>query len=164
MTEEERARAYLLRLFKHRPRSRYEALTRLQRKGFAREIIESVLEQAERARIVDDARFAQLWVEDRLSRRPRSRRALERELRAKGIAPEHIQRAIERAGLDEEALAKRLVTERLPKLRSLDGPTRLRRLVGFLRRRGFSQETIRHVLSSVVRLRESDNIDSDEDI
>ena len=148
MTEEERARAYLIKLFKHRPRSRYEALTRLQQKGFSREVIESVLEQAERARILDDAKFAQLWVEDRLSRRPRSRRLLERELRAKGIAPEHIQRAIARAELDEEAIARKLITERLPRLRSLDEQTRLRRLAGFLRRRGFSKQTISRVLKA----------------
>ncbi len=146
MTEEERARAYLVKLFKHRPRSRHEAFTRLHQKGFSREIIESVLEQAARAGILDDAKFAQLWVEDRLARRPRSRRALERELRAKGVAPEHIERALARAGLDEEAVARELVAERLSRLRSLDEPTRLRRLVGFLRRRGFSHQTIQRVL------------------
>lgn len=146
MTEEERARAYLLKLFKHRPRSRYEVLTRLQQKGFSKEIIEFVLEQAARAKILDDAKFAQLWVEDRLARRPRSRRALEHELRAKGIAPEHIQRAIAHAGLDEEAIARRLIAERLPRLRSLDEATRLRRLAGFLRRRGFSEHVIRQAL------------------
>ncbi|MFN4218450.1 MAG: regulatory protein RecX [Candidatus Bipolaricaulia bacterium] len=146
MTEEERARAYLVKLFKHRPRSRYEVFARLHQKGFSQEIIESVLEQAAHAGIVDDAKFAQLWVEDRLARRPRSRRMLERELRAKGIAPEHIQQAIARAGLDEEALARQLVAERLPRLRLLDEQTRLRRLVGFLRRRGFSERVIRQAL------------------
>ncbi len=146
MTEEERARAYLLKLFKHRPRSWYEALTRLQQKGFSQEIIRSVLEQATRAGIIDDAKFAQLWVEDRLLRRPRSRQLLERELRAKGVAPEHIQQALSRAGLDEEALVRQLITEYLPKLRALDEQVRLRRLVGFLRRRGFSEQTIYRVL------------------
>lgn len=147
MSDEERARAYLLRLVKHRPRSRYEVLTRLQQRGFAQEIIESVLEQAARAGILDDAKFAQLWVEDRLARRPRSRRMLERELRAKGVAPELIERALAHADLDEEALVKQLIAERLPRLRSLDEPTRWRRLVGFLHRRGFSEKTIRRVLS-----------------
>jgi regulatory protein len=146
VTEEERARAYLLRLLKHRPRSRYEALTRLQQRGFAHETIESVLEQAARAGILDDATFAQLWVEDRLARRPRSRRALERELRAKGVAPELIERALAHAELDEEALVKQLIAERFPRLRALDAATRVRRLVGFLRRRGFSEKTIRRVL------------------
>ncbi len=148
MTQEERARAYLIKLFKHRPRSRYEVLTRLQQKGFSREVIESVLEQAARAGIVDDAKFAQLWVEDRLARRPRSRRLLERELLAKGVALEHIQQALARAGLDEEAIARKLIAERLPRLRPLDEQTRLRRLAGFLRRRGFSEEIIYRVLKS----------------
>nr|BAL58762.1 regulatory protein RecX [Candidatus Acetothermum autotrophicum] len=146
MTKEERARAYLLKLLKHRPRSRHEAFVRLQQKGFSEEIVESVLEQAARAGVLDDAKFAQLWVEDRLARRPRSRRMLERELRAKGVAPEHIQRALARAGLDEEALVRELIAERSPRLRSLDEQTRRRRLVGFLRRRGFSERIIRRAL------------------
>lgn len=146
MTEEERAHAYLLKLFKHRPRSRYEVLTRLHQKGFSQEVIQSVLEQAERQGILDDARFAQLWVEDRLSRRPRSRRMLESELRAKGVAPEHIRQAIARAGLDEEALVKQLIAARWPRLRSLEKRVRLQRLMGFLRRRGFSAQTIHRVL------------------
>lgn len=152
MSEEERARAYLIKLFKHRPRSRHEAITRLHQKGFSREIIQSVLEQATRAGILDDAKFAQLWVEDRLARHPRSRRLLERELRAKGVAPEHIKSAIARAGLDEEAVAKQLVAERLPRLRSLDEQTRLRRLVGFLRRRGFSEKIIHRVLAGPIAI------------
>lgn len=146
MTEEERARAYLLRLLKHRPRSRYEVLTRLRQKGFSQESIESVLEQAARAGILDDAKFAHLWVEDRLARRPRSRRMLEHELRAKGIAPEQIEQALARAGLNEELLVQQLIAERLPRLRTLDETTRRRRLVGFLRRRGFSEHTIRRAL------------------
>lgn len=145
-TEEERAWAYLNKLFKYRPRSRHEVLTRLRRKGFSQEIIESVLEQATRAGIIDDAKFAQLWIEDHLARRPRSRRALERELRAKGVSPEHIQQALARTELDEEALARQLVTERLSRLRLLDEQTRLRRMAGFLRRRGFSEEIIYRVL------------------
>ena len=72
---------------------------------------------------------------------------LERELRAKGVAPELIERALAHADLDEEALVKQLIAERLPRLRSLDEPTRWRRLVGFLHRRGFSEKTIRRVLS-----------------
>lgn len=148
MTEEERARAYLLKLLKHRPRSRHEAFVRLHHKGFSGETIESMLEQAARAGVLDDAKFAQLWVEDRLARRPRSRRMLERELRAKGVAPEHIQRAIARADLDEEFFVRQLIAERLPRLRALDEQTRVRRLVGFLRRRGFSEEIIYRVLKS----------------
>jgi SOS response regulatory protein OraA/RecX len=84
VTEEERARAYLLKLFRYRPRSRSEAFVRLRQKGFSEAVVTSVLEEAARAGIVDDAKFAKLWVADRLARRPRSRRLLERNCKSWG--------------------------------------------------------------------------------
>jgi regulatory protein len=146
VTEEERARAYLLKLFRYRPRSRYEAFVRLRQKGFSEAVVTSVLEEAARAGILDDAKFAQLWIADRLARRPRSRRLLERELQKLGVAPEEIQKALGRVELDEEALAKQLVAEHVWKMRSLDEKARQRRLIGFLRRRGFSERLIRRAL------------------
>ncbi len=148
--EEERARVYLLKLFKHRPRSRYEVLSRLRQKGFSRPVIEITIQQAESSGLINDARFAKLWIEDRLARRPKSRRALQRELHAKGIDPEHIEKTLARVELDEEALAKRLIAERLARLRSVDRETRQRRLVGFLRRRGFSDWLIQRVLKETL--------------
>jgi regulatory protein len=149
VTEEERARAYLLKLFRYRPRSRSEAFVRLRQKGFSEAVVTSVLEEAARAGIVDDAKFAKLWVADRLARRPRSRRLLERELQELGVAPEEIQRALEHIELDEEALIKQLIAERLPQMRSLDETIRQRRLIGFLRRRGFSERLIRRALRAL---------------
>jgi len=146
VTEEERARAYLLKLFRYRPRSRYEALVRLRQQGFSEVTVKSVLEEAVRAGILDDARFAQLWIADRLARRPRSRRLLERELKELGVAPEEIQKALGHIELDEEALAKQLIAERASKMHSLDEKVRQRRLISFLRRRGFSERIIRRAL------------------
>jgi len=146
VTEEERARAYLLKLFRYRPRSRHEAFVRLLQKGFSRAAVESVVNEAVRAGILDDARFARLWIEDRLARRPRGRRLLERELQKLGIASEEIQKALRQIELDEEALAKQLIAERLSKMRALDETGRQRRLISFLRRRGFSERIIRRAL------------------
>ncbi len=149
MTEEERARAYLLKLFRCRPRSRYEAFVRLCQKGFSQAVVESVVEEAVRAGILDDAKFAQLWIEDRLARRPRSRRLIERELQELGVAPEEIQKALRCVELDEEALAKQLIAERVSKMRSLDERVRQRRLISFLRRRGFSERVIWRALHEI---------------
>lgn len=148
--EEERARLYLLKLFKHRPRSRYEVLSRLRQKGFSRPVVEITIQKAESAGLIDDARFAKLWIEDRLARRPTSRRALQRELYDKGLDPEHIEKALARVELDEAALAQQLIAERLARLGSVDRETRQRRLVGFLRRRGFSGQLIRRVLKETL--------------
>lgn len=147
--EEERARAYLLRLLAHRPRSRAEALGRLQQKEFSRSVIEAVMGQAEQQGWLNDALFARLWLEDRLMRKPKSRRALEGELSAKGIERAQMERAFACVPIDEEALAERLARERLPRYANDDRHRRARKLAGFLQRRGFASHVIYRVLKKI---------------
>jgi regulatory protein len=146
---EERARAYLLKLLAHRPRSRAEAWERLQKKGFSSAVIAAVIGEAEQKNWLNDALFAHLWVEDRLLRQPKSRRALQRELSAKGLEAEPIQQALARAKIDEEALAEGLARERASRYGHLDPQKRERRLIGLLRRRGFSSSVIHRVLEKL---------------
>lgn len=148
--EAERARAYLLKLLKHRPRSRREVMVRLQHKGFAKAAIESAIQKAESADLINDARFAKLWIQDRLARKPKSRRALTRELQSKGLSAEDIEGALACIELDEEALAQRLVHERLPRYSRDDPAERARKLTYFLRRRGFSYGVIGRVLKETL--------------
>lgn len=148
--EEARARAYLLTLLKHRPRSRREATMRLQQKGFSRDLIESLIQQAESKGWLNDALFARLWVEDRVMRKPKSRRALVRELQTKGIEREQVERALARVEIDEERLAEQLARERLARYQSDDPNARARKLAGFLRRRGFSGDVIRRIMKKIL--------------
>ncbi|MFQ6033771.1 MAG: regulatory protein RecX, partial [Candidatus Bipolaricaulia bacterium] len=99
------AKQYLLRLLRYRPRSRAEAESRLRKRGYSDELIREILTWAEDMGMIDDEAFAKLWIADRLERRPRGRALLRRELREKGVSPGLIERALDRAGMDEEALA-----------------------------------------------------------
>ncbi|MCS6903146.1 MAG: recombination regulator RecX [Candidatus Bipolaricaulota bacterium] len=145
----ERARAYLLRFLAHRPRSRAEALQRLQQKGFSKDVITTVLQEAEQKGWLNDRLFARLWIEDRMARHPKSRRALAWELAAKGLEAEPIEQALAAAQMDEEALAEALARTRVPRYRHLEPPQRERRLIGLLRRRGFSSRVIHRVLKKL---------------
>ncbi|HMN29925.1 MAG TPA: RecX family transcriptional regulator, partial [Caldilineaceae bacterium] len=86
-----------------RPRSQAEVIEHLRGKAYSDEVIEWVTERLAREGYVNDASFAQYWVENREQFRPRSARALRHELRQKGVARELISEAV--AGLDEEAAA-----------------------------------------------------------
>jgi len=131
----------LLRLLRHRPRSEYEARRRLERQGFATDEIERTIAQAIDAGMIDDALFAKLWVDDRLLHRPLSRRAVEVELRDKGIEPGVIRAALDAAYPDslEKELAWRLGRERYERLCALERDKRSRRVADFLLRKGFSR-------------------------
>src|SRR5579859_2490150 len=91
----DRALQAALRLLEQRPRSIVEMRERLQQKAFAPEQIEAALERLQHTGLLDDAAFARLWVENRLSFRPRGTGALRAELRRKGTDPALIAAALE---------------------------------------------------------------------
>ena len=132
-----------LRLLRHRPRSEHELRQRLLEKEHAPAAVDEALDRVRVWGLVDDADFAAEWVRGRRRRRGRSRGALERELREKGVAEAHITDAV--AGIDESEdrrQAVELVRTRLD--RKPGGPGvgadvqgERRRLVAFLARRGY---------------------------
>ena len=142
-----RAWAHLQRLLKHRARSVKEARERLQRAGYPAEILERVIAEAVAQGQLNDEAFARLWVQDRLALKPKGRALLARELRAKGIADEIIERVLSKLEPEaEESLIRELIERQAPRYAHLDAKARRRRLYAFLRRRGFSPEMIYRVL------------------
>jgi regulatory protein len=144
--EDERHTAYeaALRLLSYRPRSEKEMRFRLGRRGVAPEVVEETVRRLRRAHYLDDEAFAQFWTERRDSVSPRSRALIQRELRFKGIDTDTASSTVE--GLDDEEAAYRAAVKRLPALTGLSQDVFRRRLGGFLTRRGFSYDTIRHTL------------------
>src|SRR6185437_12281369 len=129
------------RFLAHRPRSSAEVRTRLRRERFDPEVIDACLEELERQGLLDDRRFAALWVENRVTFSPRSTRSLEQELRQKGIdrgLAEETLADVE-TGSDAE-LALQAGRRRLHAMSRLDEETFTRRMGGFLARRGFNYE------------------------
>src|SRR6266851_2423120 len=74
-----------LRFLAQRPRTEQEVRRRLLRAGTDEAAIEGVLERLRAHALVDDAAFAQYWVEQRQMFRPRGARLLRAELRHRGI-------------------------------------------------------------------------------
>jgi regulatory protein len=123
----------------------------LARKGFGREVVGSLVEGLKRIDLIDDAKFARYFASQRMSARPVGRRALVASLKARGIAPDVVAQAVERAteGRSEMETARELALGRWSALKGLDQATRVRRLVGFLSRRGFSSEVVYRVAREV---------------
>jgi regulatory protein len=126
-----------------RPRSQAEVAEHLRGKEHPPEIIEAVTERLAREGHLDDASFAQFWVENREQFRPRSARALRHELQQKGVARDLISEAV--AGLDEEATAWAALEPKLARWTGLEQAEFNRKILGFLGRRGFGYGTIRTV-------------------
>ncbi len=136
----ERARGICLRLLTGTPRTRSQLADALQRREIPEEAIETVLARFEEVGLIDDAAFADAWVDSRHHGRGLARRALARELRTKGVESAVIEEAVSRLDPEqEEETARSLVARKLHATRGLDRQRRIRRLAGMLARRGYSE-------------------------
>jgi regulatory protein len=136
----ERARAICLRLLTGTPRTRKQLADALEKREIPVEVAEEVLSRFEDVGLIDDAAFADAWVESRHHGRGLARRALARELRTKGVAAGLIEEAVGRLDSEqEEATARELVARKLRVTHGLERDRRVRRLAGMLARKGYPE-------------------------
>jgi regulatory protein len=136
----QRAKDICLRLLTVRPRTRAELEQALLRKGIDAEVAEQVLGRLNAVGLVDDAAFAEVWVRSRHTYDGLGRRALAAELRRKGVDESVAAEAV--AAVDygaEEERARQLVRKKLRTLGNAEESAKVRRLVGMLARKGYSE-------------------------
>ncbi|HOO76544.1 MAG TPA: regulatory protein RecX [bacterium] len=151
--EQERraAREYALRLLDYRERSSGELARRLMEKGFGEAAARFVLDGLRKSGLVDDERFARLWVTSRLRARPRSRRLIGIELARRGISRDSIRSVLDALMPEdgEEELARSLAAGRARFYRGDDPLRRRRKLGAWLARRGFAPDLIGRILEEM---------------
>jgi regulatory protein len=134
-----------LRFLESRARSAYEVRGRLVRHGYRPDLVESCIARLTELGMVDDAAFAQAWVESRDRARPRGERALRRELAQKGInreiADETLaERESNHPDADNEAAQKLLARHAGALERVTDLRARRQRAYALLARNGFDPD------------------------
>ena len=133
------ARTIVLRKLAVQARTRHELAKALAARQVPEEVASDVLDRFTEVGLVDDATFAQDWVESRQQRRHLSSSALRRELQTKGVDRDLVDTALGQVASEDELSAAQALAEK--KLRSVTGLPRevqYRRLAGALARRGFS--------------------------
>ncbi len=155
----ERAVQTALRAIEVRPRSIAEVRDRLKRKGFAPETITAAIERLQAIGLLDDAAFARFWIENRQTCRPRGRHALADELRRKGVDAKLVAVALDTSLTDNETgRAEMLARAAMRRYATVaDYQTFVRRLGGYLQRRGFSAATVLPIVERLWRERGSLN-------
>ena len=140
----DKAKKIALRFVSYRPRSVYEVQTHLQRKSYEEDVIDQVVDYLKGLDLLDDVAFANYWVEQRETFRPRSRFALGQELRQKGISREVVEAVL--AEVDDTAAARRAVEKRANRWAGLPEDAFKEKVAGYLQRRGFTYEVIKETL------------------
>jgi regulatory protein len=132
-----------------RPRSRQEILRYLQKKIPKNEkLLTQLVKEVEVLGLIDDREFAYWWVEQRITFRPKGKKALFFELRQKGVDKEMIEEILSER-LDEIVLARKLAQKKWLSLKNLPPKVGQQKLVGFLSRRGFSWQTVKKVVDEI---------------
>ena len=145
--EDARERAYqqAMLFLSYRARSESEIRQNLRKHEIPESVIDLTLDRLRQDGLANDNEFAQAWVENRSTFRPRSRRMLAMELRQKGLDDESMHSALK--NVDDEPLAYEAAKKRAARFKDLEWSEFRKKLSEFLARRGFSYSVIAPVVT-----------------
>jgi regulatory protein len=152
----ERAWNYVLWLLGRQAYTAQQVKEKLVRKEVAPDIIQQVMEKLADYRFLDDARYAEQYIQSR--QRHKGKLALKQELRRKGVDEKLVEGAL--GELDDEGQlshATALLQKQLLRLQTGDERKRYGKAYAFLARKGFTSDIIRGVLENV-SLKEDDEL------
>ena len=140
-----------IRFIEYRPRSVLEVHDRLVRYGVEIKVIEKVTIRLQVENVLDDTKFALLWVENRRAFRPRGKLLLHKELIEKGIDDSDIENAL--SEVEELPDALQLVYSKLSKYDGLSSDIFRNKIWSLLARRGFDYSVINDVISEIIQVK-----------
>ena len=165
------ARTICLNLLSTRARTRAELGKELARREVDDDVAATVLDRLVEVHLLDDAAFAEQWVDSRHRHRGLGRRALSQELRTKGVDSEVANAALDELDPDaERSKAAELVRKRLPSLDRVEPAAAARRLVGMLARKGYGAGLAYEVVKAEMAARgaafeeEADELEGDDEV
>lgn len=121
-----------------RPRSEKELRDWLWRKKIGEDLHDKLLQKLSKFDVLDDEKFAQWWIRQRVEFKHKSKKEIYYELRQKGIDSKIIKKAISNADINELAAAKKLA-EKKSRLET-------EKLKAYLLRKGFGWDIVKKVL------------------
>lgn len=136
----------LLRYSTLRPRSKREVKMWFKKHKVHESLHKELFDKLKRLELLDDTKFAKWWVEQRITFRPRGKRALMAELRQKGIDRYIIDEVLVKADMDEKEMAKKLLERRKYRWEKLNKLEVRKKKSEFLARKGFSWEIIKQLV------------------
>lgn len=131
------------RLLARRPYSVYEVRRHLKKKEMEEDTIDQAIGRLVELDLLNDEEFARYYVNQRTTFKPRGQRALQQELRQKGISRDIIDQAI--AEVDELAGARKAIEKKAARWATLPKLEFRKKVTAHLARRGFPYDIIRQI-------------------
>lgn len=150
ITSESAVRNLVLRRLNQRSYTRKQLEDYLARKGADPEVVAAVLNRFAEVRLIDDAEYAREFVRAKRSIKGAGPSVLRMELKKRGIEDALIDEAIDSRLGEDVDVARSLAERKLATLGRFDSATQMRRISGFLIRRGYSPHLAFAVTRDVV--------------
>lgn len=132
-----------LRYVAMRARTRGEIVAYLERKHSPAPLVEQITNKLMAIGLIDDAKFAQAYVNDRRLLRPTSRRKMIVELRKKYVASDVIEAVLGTDSADEQTALQEIITRKRRQAKYQDEL----KLMQYLARQGFGYNDIKAALN-----------------
>ena len=127
-----------------RPRSEKEARDYLRRKIYEKKLNpdyqERILARLVEKKYLDDAKFAEFYVENRFVKKGVSRKRLKMELRKKGVSEDVIEEVLEGSERDDATEIRKMIARKR-------GRYDAEKLIQYLCRQGFSYSLVKEIVS-----------------
>ena len=149
-SETEKTVAYSYRLLSIRPRSEKELRGRLKEKGFGHDAIQEAVSLLKKSNIIDDVKFAHLFVESRMRTNPKGKTFLKMELMQKGVEASIIEKVLSEESKDEDSLVRELARKKMETLKKEPKEKIRRKLFSYLAGRGFDFDIINEIIREYV--------------
>ncbi len=135
----------LIRYSALRPRSKREIEIWYRKYKVHESLHDELFSKLKRLELLDDTKFANWWVEQRIAFRPRGKRALMSELRQKGISRHIVDDVLSKTDINEKKMAKKLLERKKYKWERFNKLEARKKKSEFLARKGFGWEIIKQL-------------------
>ncbi len=138
----------------YKPRTEQEVRRKLQKQDVSRLVIDDVIARLYELEYLDDESYAHDYAHNRFSSKKYGPVRIRRELEERGVDRHLAETAVDELFADKDATAAAWehAEKRWPRLADEDDPRRRRqKLYRYLRRRGFTSDTIRPILDELER-------------
>lgn len=120
-----------------------------EKRKWAKDLIEKAIEELKQQELIDDKKFIQMFVNDRLALKPKGEYVLKQELLKHGVEKELIDEYFANITINEDEIAYKILLSRWSRFKSLPREKRYQKAYSFLTLRGFSFETIRKTIDKM---------------
>jgi regulatory protein len=137
-----------IRFLGYRIRTEKEVRDKLSQKEFDQKVIDKILKKLKKMNYINDQKFIEDWVKDRISIKPTGKKLLKFELRQKGIDEIKTQKQLDKLVNEksELSMAQKALSKAEKQYKNLVKKEAKQKIISYLARRGFDWTLIKKLL------------------